>query len=62
MANLATVGSHRVNGVAALHSRLLTETVLRDFAELWPEKFRNVTNGVTPAPVPAAGQPAPVQL
>jgi glycogen phosphorylase len=48
MANLATVGSHAVNGVAALHSKLLRETVLRDFAELWPERFRNVTNGVTP--------------
>ena len=48
MANLATVGSHAVNGVAELHSRLLRETVLRDFAELWPERFLNVTNGVTP--------------
>jgi starch phosphorylase len=48
MANLATVGSHAVNGVAALHSRLLRQTVLRDFAELWPERFYNVTNGVTP--------------
>jgi starch phosphorylase len=48
MAHLATVGSRRVNGVAALHSRLLTETVLKDFAELWPERFTNVTNGVTP--------------
>ena len=48
MAHLATVGSHAVNGVAALHSKLLKETVLRDFAELWPERFHNVTNGVTP--------------
>ncbi len=48
MANLATVGSHRVNGVAALHSRLLRETVLKDFAEFVPERFTNVTNGVTP--------------
>ncbi len=48
MANLATVASQKVNGVAALHSRLLCETVLRDFAELWPERFTNVTNGVTP--------------
>jgi starch phosphorylase len=48
MANLATVGSHSVNGVARLHSDLLKQTVLRDFAELWPEKFCNVTNGVTP--------------
>jgi glycogen phosphorylase len=48
MANLATVASRKVNGVAALHSRLLRETVLNDFAELWPERFTNVTNGVTP--------------
>jgi starch phosphorylase len=48
MAHLATVGSHAINGVAALHSRLLKETVLRDFAQLWPERFHNVTNGVTP--------------
>jgi starch phosphorylase len=48
MAHLAAVGSHAVNGVAALHSSLLRETVLRDFAELWPERFHNVTNGVTP--------------
>jgi len=48
MAHLATVGSHAVNGVSVLHSRLLRETVLRDFADLWPERFRNVTNGVTP--------------
>jgi starch phosphorylase len=48
MANLATVGSGMVNGVAQLHSRLLQETVLRDFYELWPEKFTNITNGVTP--------------
>jgi starch phosphorylase len=48
MAHLATVASHHVNGVAALHSRLLGETVLRDFAELWPERFTNITNGITP--------------
>jgi starch phosphorylase len=48
MANLATVASHTVNGVAELHSRLLRETVLRDFAEMWPARFTNVTNGVTP--------------
>lgn len=48
MAHLATVGSHSVNGVSALHSRLLTESVLKDFAEMEPDKFRNVTNGVTP--------------
>src|SRR4029453_16598367 len=48
MAHLATVGTHAVNSVAALHSTLLRQTVLRDFAELWPERFHNVTNGVTP--------------
>ena len=48
MANLATVGSHAVNGVAALHTELLKQTVLRDFHQIAPEKFCNVTNGVTP--------------
>src|SRR5271170_7299951 len=48
MANLACVGSYRVNGVAELHTMLLKREVLRDFNELWPEKFINVTNGVTP--------------
>ena len=48
MAHVATVGSHTVNGVAALHSRLLGETVLKDFAQTWPDRFTNVTNGVTP--------------
>ena len=48
MAHLACVGSHAVNGVAALHTRLLQESVLRDFHDLWPDKFSNKTNGVTP--------------
>jgi len=48
MANLASVGSFAINGVAALHSELLKETVLHDFYEISPEKFFNVTNGVTP--------------
>jgi glycogen phosphorylase len=48
MAYLATVGSHKVNGVAELHSQLLKETTLHDFFELRPEKFLNITNGVTP--------------
>jgi starch phosphorylase len=47
MAYLAIVGSYSVNGVAALHSRLLRKGLLKDFAELWPEKFNNKTNGVT---------------
>ncbi len=48
MANLACVGSHAINGVAALHTELLKQTVLNDFYELFPEKFINKTNGVTP--------------
>jgi len=48
MAHLASVGSHAINGVAALHSELLKSDVLNDFADLWPEKFSNKTNGVTP--------------
>ena len=48
MANLACVGSHAVNGVAALHSQLLKQDVLKDFNDLTPEKFSNKTNGVTP--------------
>ena len=48
MAHLATVGSHAINGVAALHSELLKESILKDFYELWPERFSNKTNGVTP--------------
>lgn len=48
MAHLACAGSHAINGVAALHTELLKQDVLRDFYELWPEKFTNKTNGVTP--------------
>jgi len=48
MAHLATVGSHAVNGVAELHTELLKRGVLRDFYELYPDRFFNVTNGVTP--------------
>jgi len=48
MAFLATVGSFSINGVAELHSRLLRDNVLHDFYEMWPEKFNNKTNGVTP--------------
>lgn len=48
MANLACVGSYAINGVAKLHSELVKSTILRDFFEMWPTKFTNVTNGVTP--------------
>jgi glycogen phosphorylase len=57
MAYLATVGSHKVNGVAELHSQLLKETTLHDFFELWPEKFLNITNGVTPRRFMVANNP-----
>lgn len=48
MANLAIVGSHSTNGVAALHSQLLRTTTVKDLAEIFPERFNNKTNGVTP--------------
>jgi len=48
MANLACVGSHGINGVAALHTELLKRDVLHDFYDLYPERFSNKTNGITP--------------
>ncbi|MBS1227444.1 MAG: maltodextrin phosphorylase [Proteobacteria bacterium] len=62
MANLATVGSHAVNGVAALHSDLLKASVLKDFYELWPERFSNKTNGVTPRRFLALANPGLADL
>jgi starch phosphorylase len=48
MASLAIAASHKVNGVSALHSQLMVQTIFADYARLWPERFINVTNGVTP--------------
>src|SRR5262249_7677006 len=48
MANLAIVGSHSTNGVAAIHTHLLRATTVKDLAEIFPERFSNKTNGVTP--------------
>jgi glycogen phosphorylase len=62
MAHLACVGSHAINGVAALHTELLKRDVLHDFYELWPEKFLNVTNGVTPRRWMAVANPSMTKL
>ncbi|MEQ1600172.1 MAG: glycogen/starch/alpha-glucan phosphorylase [Methylophilaceae bacterium] len=62
MAYLAIVACTSVNGVAALHSQLLQEDLFRDFYEMWPEKFNNKTNGVTPRRWIASSNPAMSQL
>jgi len=62
MANLAIVGSHSTNGVAALHSQLLRTTTFKDFGELFPERFGNKTNGVTPRRWLLLANPALSQL
>ena len=62
MAHLACVGSHAINGVAELHTALLKADVLRDFAEMYPYKFRNKTNGVTPRRFIALSNPRLTKL
>ncbi len=62
MAHLACVGSKHINGVAELHTELLKTELLRDFHDLWPEKFTNVTNGVTPRRWLAVSNPEQSEL
>jgi starch phosphorylase len=62
MANLACVGSFAVNGVAKLHTDLLKKTVLKDFYDLWPEKFKSITNGVTPRRFMVLANPGQTRL
>ncbi len=62
MAHLCIVGSHQVNGVSKLHSDLLVQTIFADFAALWPERFTNMTNGVTPRRWLSQANPGLAQL
>ena len=62
MAHLACVGSHKINGVSQVHTELLKNELLRDFAELWPDKIVNVTNGVTPRHWLAVSNPEQSEL
>ena len=51
MGQLAFVGSHKVNGVSALHTELMKKTVFKDLHRLFPDRINNKTNGITPAPL-----------
>ncbi len=62
MANLACIGSHAINGVSQLHSELIKHQLLPEFYQLWPEKFTNVTNGVTPRRFLMVANPELVEL
>jgi len=62
MAYLAVVASHSINGVSALHSELMKQSIFADFAALWPERFNNKTNGVTPRRWLAQANPGLAQL
>jgi len=62
MANLATIGSHHINGVAELHSDLVKAQLMPEFYDLWPHKFTNVTNGVTPRRWVASCNPCLVEV
>ncbi|MGH8338303.1 MAG: glycogen/starch/alpha-glucan phosphorylase, partial [Gammaproteobacteria bacterium] len=62
MAHLATIASRKVNGVAELHSELLKREVMHDFAEIYPDKFTNITNGVTPRRWLAVANPSLTEL
>ena len=53
MENLCVVSSHTVNGVALLHSNILKDELFHDYYSIWPEKFQNKTNGITPPPMVA---------
>jgi starch phosphorylase len=61
MAYLAVVASHKVNGVSALHSELMTQSIFADFAKVFPDRFTNKTNGITPRRWLSQANPAAVE-